>query len=248
MTEADLTEESMLVNLEEKTSEEKTSENEDVKWWYDNDIPGKGDVPDYYISSKYKNLAEQAKAYNEAQKMLGGMTGAPEKYEFKLADDILDKVEFDEEDPLVNQFKEYAKSKNFSQETFSDLLNLLAYNLVQDLEDQDKRSKTLIEEEKKSLGKDAETRVAHIANWAKTNIPEEFKTVIRDLGRSAKGIMFLEHISNQVISSPIPISGSSSNAHDTKERLRKLVSDPRLGRDKEYDEYVKSQYEEYYGK
>jgi len=50
-----------------------------ASWMWGDDITGTGEKPEWFKDSKYKSVSEQAKAYTELEKRLGGFVGAPKE-------------------------------------------------------------------------------------------------------------------------------------------------------------------------
>lgn len=85
-------------------------------------IAGTDDKPDWFIDSKYKTVAEQAKGYNELRKQFGSFTGAPEKYEEFTPEGF----EINKDDPMLESAKEWAKTQNMSQDGFNSMVEMYA--------------------------------------------------------------------------------------------------------------------------
>jgi len=100
-------------------------------WEWREGMPGDGDMPDYFHKGTFKNIEAQAAGYSKLLKdfhsRLGGFTGAPENYDFKLSDDMVEKgVTFDTENPYFKDFAVRAKELNMSQDTFSEMCKMWA--------------------------------------------------------------------------------------------------------------------------
>jgi hypothetical protein len=140
-------------------------------WLLADGVPGKEAPPEWFLADKYKTVAEQAKAYVEAQKKLGGFTGAPKdgNYEIKLPSTVVGEI--DPEHPMTQRLVEFARTKNMSQEAFSEAIGIFAEyeaSLIPTLED--------IHAE---IGDNAVSRINSLGNWAKANLmPEELATFV----------------------------------------------------------------------
>lgn len=92
-------------------------------WFYADGVPGTGERP-AFLDTKFKSLADQAKAYPElskAQGKFGSYFGAPEKdYELKAPEGF--EGQFNLEDPLLKEFLPLAKEMNLSQAAFDKLV------------------------------------------------------------------------------------------------------------------------------
>lgn len=136
----------------------------ETEWFYANGVKGIGPVPEWYKATKYKTMDEQAKAYAELEKRLGGFTGAPKdgKYDFKMPDGITG--EFDLKDPLFEGFNKWAVEHNLNQDGYQALLSMYAQSLAQQAPD--------IDAMKASLGEKADERIGAVKAWAAANLDE----------------------------------------------------------------------------
>lgn len=158
-----------------------------AKWFYADGVEGTGERPDYYKADKYKSLAEQARAYVEAEKQIGTLTAkvktlerppAPEKYELPSLAELGGDMEWKTDDPLLASAFEVAKTHNISQETFNDLAVKVMLPIIRNYENID------IAAEKTAIGERADERMRGITDWAKANLPEEqAQLVLASLGK-----------------------------------------------------------------
>ena len=81
-------------------------------------IKGTGDAPEWYMSEKYKSVADQAKAYTELSKKFGGFTGSP-KNGYAIPEGV------DDEDELMQALKGFAEKTNMNQSSFDEAWELL---------------------------------------------------------------------------------------------------------------------------
>jgi hypothetical protein len=140
----------------------------DPEWFYADGVKGTGKAPDWYKASKYKTVDEQAKAYAEAEKMLGGFTGAPKDgYKFNLPEgvELVQGYELDK-DPLFVDISALAKKSNVSQAFFDELVGTYAKHMMVDNTADPKI------EAKKALGEKADERIAAVSQWAKANFDD----------------------------------------------------------------------------
>lgn len=137
------------------------------KWFYADGVEGKDKAPDWFDGKKYKSVAEQAKAYPELSKKLGemstklkGFTGAPEgDYQLSLPEGV--QGEIDTDNPLLADFKSWAKEAGLSQEKFTELLHVYAKN---------EAYQGSIEPLKAALGDKANDRIQSMIAWGKANL------------------------------------------------------------------------------
>lgn len=111
---------------------------------------------------------EQAKAYGELQSKFGAFTGAPEEYEFKLSEEMSERVNLDDykDDPLLGEFKEKAKELGINNDAFNSLVEMhFKSNLVNE-----EAQEVAHADEMKALGSKATQRLDNIESWAKANL------------------------------------------------------------------------------
>ena len=77
-----MSEEETLLNEQEVATEAPTESTETTEataegWMMSEEIKGEGDAPEWFKASKYKSVADQAKAYAGLESKLGSFTGAP---------------------------------------------------------------------------------------------------------------------------------------------------------------------------
>jgi hypothetical protein len=154
-------------------------------WFLAEGVKGEGDKPDWFLADKYKSVEEQAKAYPELAKKLGGFTGAPEQYELTMPEGIEGEVRT--EDPLLTTFVDVAKELNMSQDAFNKVLHTY---IAQEAE----AINTDIAGEMEKLGPNAKARVDAVADWAKANLDEEQFSAVYNMATSAANIQALEAI------------------------------------------------------
>ena len=157
-------------------------DNED--WFLAEGVKGSGDRPDWFMADKYKSVEEQARAYPELAKKLGGFTGAPEgEYEVTMPEGV--KGEILPDDPMITTFKELARESNMSQETFTKILH--GYITGEEQSINTSRAK-----EMEALGDNAEARVTAVAEYAKANLSDDHFQSVRRMAVSAENIEALE--------------------------------------------------------
>lgn len=136
---------------------------QDAGWFFAEGLAGEGDRPEWFKADKYKTVAEQAKAYAEAERRLGGFTGAPEQYEVNLPEGV--EGEFDMDHPVLQRFMETAKEANMSQATFEQLLGTF-------VEYEASAAGVDMETQKKALGPRADQRLADVRDFLSRNLEE----------------------------------------------------------------------------
>lgn len=148
----------------------------DQEWYYMEGIPGMGDRPDF-LESKYKSLADQAKAYKEARAELGRITGSvPETYDTSKYADLIDP-----QNPHLQGFLDFAKEKRLSQEVVDKAMGtLLEYE------------KSLLPDE--TLDEDTSKKKTIVENWAKSNFSQEALNVLNQIPKTPQVVKMLDEI------------------------------------------------------
>lgn len=162
---------------------------------------------------------EQAKAYNEAQKRLGGFVGAPDAYEVTLSDELAEMgVAIDPDDPMIISAMEFAKESNMNQELFAKMVNMYAANKVAEQQAQEAYYK----ESLKTLGHNAEARIKSLNDIAKARLSPELYEGFLQAGTTPEAIQALEAIF--AMSQPKPISPKDVEPADgvTDAELREM--------------------------
>lgn len=198
--------------------EQVVSENEQSQsnWFYDEDLPGQSNKPDYLLDN-FKTVAEQAKAYKNAQKLIGrakqleNIVGAPDTYE--VPDDLAD-------NEIVNKYAEFVKSHGLNQDFFNAGLNI-----VKEIE-QSKQTKA--EEEIAKLGENGQERLSTVKNWLVNNFDDKIIQGLSNLPMKAEIIEFFEGVKSmstdrKVPSNYITATPRSESIEDLRKEMRENV-------------------------
>ncbi len=133
-----------------------------------------------YANGKYKSVSDLENGYTEAQKFisskLGGFDGAPEAYELS---------EGMESTPRIDALQAWGKENQLS----NDALNSI---IAMDQEASQAATEAYVSEQKEQLGKDAETRLTNIADWARATVGEDNMDTFNGMITSAKGVELFE--------------------------------------------------------
>lgn len=157
------------------------------EWFLADGVKGADARPEWFKADKYKSVADQAKAYVELEKRFGetaarlkGFTGAPEKYELSVPEDLKDAMEWTGDDPLLSEFQAFAKESGMSQQTFDKALHMLAkYEYTQQVIDH--------AQEKSLLGERADDRLRGFTDWARANLSDEqFAAIAKPLSKHTR--------------------------------------------------------------
>ncbi len=134
-----------------------------------------------YANGKYKSVSDLENGYSELQKSysakLGGFDGAPEAYE--LGEGM-------ETTPRIDALQAWGKENQLS----NDALNSI---IAMDQEASQKATEAYVSEQKEQLGKDADTRLTNISDWARATFGEESMDTFNGMITSAKGVELFEN-------------------------------------------------------
>lgn len=206
------------------------------------DPEGKPDwLPDKFWNPEIKAPRTEilAKSFNELEGKLRTKTddlkneiyaelraSAPEKYEINLAEDVLPaNVEFDfnEEDPLVSWFSEFAREKGLTQDEFDAAINKYVSIEVSALPD--------VNKEIEKLGDHGQDRLLRVHNWLDKRLSQDQFTALAPTLTSAAQIEALEALMKTT--GPAQFDGDNQASPLTLEELRTMQNDPRYWRDKD---------------
>lgn len=133
-----------------------------------------------YAGGKYKSVSDLEKGYTELQstfsKKMGAFTGAPEAYE--LAEGV-------ESNNRIEALQEWGKENQVN----NDALNSI---IAMDREATAKATEQYVAEQKEALGKDADTRLTNIADWARATFGEDKMETFNGMITSAAGVELFE--------------------------------------------------------
>ena len=225
---------------EATTETTETTEAVSEGWMMSEDVKGEGDVPEWFKSSKYKTVADQAKAYAGLESKLGAFTGAPEDgYKVELPEGI--DAEIDAEDPMLVSFNEWAAEAGLSQDKHTELMGIYVNGLME--------SQPAIEDEIKRMGKDAPQRINDFTSWAKANFDESEYATLEGLATTAEGFGILEKMRGMSRETDVSAPDSAKPIDNTsQEALYELVKDPRYETSPAYRKEVERKFEDFYGK
>ena len=220
-----MAEESLLENTE--TTEDEAPALERPEWLQDKYMTEDRSMED--------SISEQAKAYVESQKMLGGFTGAPEEYEFAIPEGIEGEVDTDLE--IFKQFTEIAKSKNINQETAQELFGIFAnyqYGMMNQGET-DKNNQIA------ELGPQAQQRLQAVDRWSNANLSPEENDTLLTMTSTADQISLIEKLTSMSKDTPLPKThgeGATVQTGYTMEDFARDAASPEYTSDPEFRKSV----------
>lgn len=148
-------------------------------------IAGNGDVPEWFVADKYKSVEQQAKAYKDASKLLGGFSGAPEKYE--LPSEVANRAQDTE---LLGILDEVGRTYNMNNEAYTELVTKYT-------EFQEKQQQVFQQQQLAQLGENAKERISHVQDWVNANVPQELVPKLVNMATTADSVEMIEFFMNK---------------------------------------------------
>ena len=225
-----------------------TDSQEEASFYYDADTPATGEVPEWFKTSKYKTIADQAKAYIGLESKLGGFIGAPEsgEYEITPAEGVAPEVvEGMLSSEVFGKLQELGAKNGMSNDFMNEFVNTYLSSKQQETEAQ-------LAAEVASLGKDADRRIAAINDKLSTVLEGELLTAVQNSMTTAKAVEGIEAILNKNVNTVAPSDETATNP-DIESELDNLWTavDDRGRRKMEYDaayrNMVNKKFRDYYG-
>ena len=186
---------------------------------YAENVPGEGEAPAWFKGDKYANVSAQAEAYTALESKFGAFTGAPEEYEVNVSDELKEKgVEFDPEDVMMAQAKEFAKEAGMNQEGFNGLVNL--YGMVRTAEAE--AMEGIKADEMKALGQNAQGRIDNILKWGNANFSEEQVAGLNDMAMTANAVKTIEAFIAKSGAAPLSPDGNATPGGISEAELKEM--------------------------
>ena len=204
-------------------------------WWPENFWKSDEDAPD---------LEGIAKSWMDLRKQISqGKHKAPADGNY----DLSAVGEIPEDDPLRSHVVGWAAKYGVSQAALDDLVGEVVQNNMLAAETQ----QVNLDEERKSLGPNADARINGIVKWASGLVQkgvwgeddfEEFKV----MGGTAKGIAALEKL-RASYEGRVPVETTPVEGAPSKEELYQMVADPRYNTDPSYRQKVERAFAQNFG-
>lgn len=192
-------------------------------WYYDDNIKGNGNRPEW-LKDKYKTAADQAKAYTEIEKKLGAFKGAPDAYDLTL--EGYPELKFSNEDPLLKEFLEKAKTNGVSQEYVTELLGTYAQALTYNVPDADK--------EMQLIGPNASQDLQILSQWAGNYLSPDEHKVFSSMVTTAAAFKMFDKLRQSVTQTDVAPPKGAGTPHETVEQVTQMISDPRYDTDETF--------------
>jgi len=203
---------------------------------------GDADIPEWFKQDKYKTVEDQAKAYTELEKKMGGFKGAPEDdYTVPEVQGLDEGVLEDNE--MVAWFKEAARESDMDQETFDKFVSgylsaeqqLITFNRQRELA---------------ALGDNAKSRLTDLADWGQGNLSAEQWEIFKGVASTAVGVELLESMIGKTREAKLARDPQTQtmDTSDTAEELRQMryakteAGQLRIAIDPEYKRQVDAAY------
>lgn len=209
-------------------------------WMWGEDIEGSGEKPEWLKDTKYKTVAEQAKAYTELEKRLGGFVGAP-KEGYQLSEEL----GIDSEDPSIKAVLDVLGKSNASNEMANELLS----TYIQASQEQ---AQAQITKEMELLGSNADYRINAIKEFAQSSVPQDLQDTFSSMVTTAKGVEVIEALMKKAQGSAVAPEKSSAPKIDAAYLREMMYAKNEHGHlkasvDPEYKRKVDKAYQDFYG-
>ena len=166
--------------------------------------------PDWLLE-KYKSAEDQAKAYPELQKLLGGFTGKP-KDGYAMPEGV------DEGDELYGELVKFAEKTNMSQEAMGEAWELLSAQA-------EASTQVSLEAEKAKLGDEADARIAKIDQFLVNNLSADKYEEIKGMVVDANSVMLIESLIGTLAPARLPKDGQAPVGGVTQEDVEKMMTE-----------------------
>lgn len=197
-------------------SNPQSSEQQSASWFFDENIPGQGDKPEWF-NDRYKTVAEQAKGWGELRKKLGGFTGAPEEYNSDKFKDALDPAH-----DAFTKFAGLAKDLNMNQEGFEKVMDMFVEHNASSSPDTEKFIKELPPEKKEEL--------KVLNQWALNSFSDKEYDILDSMVTDETSLNLMIKLSKMNREHPFPTTKSATTSM-TREDIGRRMKD-------NWDDYV----------
>ena len=162
-----------------------------------------------YANGKYESVSALEDGYSELQKSysqkLGGFDGAPENY--TLGEGI-------ETTPRLEALQAWGKENQLNNDALNSIIQM-------DTEATEKAQEAYVTEQKEILGKDAETRLTNLSDWARAQVGEDMMDTFGAMMTSAKGVEMMEGLMKQMQgTAPAPAQQTQTVSKESLNEMR----------------------------
>ena len=149
-----------------------------------------------------KAFTQKTQEYNEAMK---AFPGSPEAYELS---------EGTEATPRIEALEAWGKDNGLSNDALNSIIEM-------DKEASQKATENYVTEQKEMLGKDADTRLTNISDWARATFGEESMDTFNGMITSAKGVELFENAMKTMQgTAPAPAQAPQTVSKETLNEMR----------------------------
>ena len=163
-------------------------------WAWGDNLPGEGTAPPWFKGDKFKNVAEQAKAFPDLEAKIGPaaeMLGAPEgDYELPaMPEGVAGK--WDAEDPMLSTFLKVAKETGLSQTAVNKIAGPMAGLLATETAANEER----VSEALAKMGTNSAARIEQVDTYLTAELGQEHRNALNDaIGADVLAYQALEQL------------------------------------------------------
>lgn len=186
-------------------------------WKYADEVPGAGDVPDWFMADKYKSVAEQARAAHELRKKLGSRAeDAPDEYSIDY-----DKYGIAKDDVVLGEFNKLFKELNVPQKDYEKIVDKFVGMQKEQAEIMQKQREAAYN----AFGPETKETVARLNTWAKNNFSESEQQLLSSFMTSAEEVRLLDKLRAGAPKSAPPTHDQAASAvkHETYAEINNLI-------------------------
>ena len=234
---------------------------DDNIWYVDENKPGEGEKPEWFVDKTFKNVMAQAKAYNDARKRiteLGDKLKAhgepPDKYEEVLPEELKD---FKFESELVENdlpaLKKLAREEHMTQKTFGRVFDFFVKYLKKKNESEmasfEEHSKSVLEKIDPNPD-EAKRKLTELRVWLKQNYPQIDLENEGKLPLDSSIYYVLNYMRDKAPKNDVPTQTltSQQSLYEEHQTLVKLMGDKRYSHDQLYTNHVDKKYREFHNR
>jgi len=116
--------------------------------------------------------------------------------------------------PRLEALQAWGKENQLNNDALNSIVQM-------DMEATKEAQETYVTEQKEILGKDAETRLTNLSDWARAQVGEEMMDTFGGMITSAKGVEMMEGLMKQMQgTSPAPAQQTQTVSKDTLNEMR----------------------------
>ena len=234
-------------NTETQTSVD-GDQGEQTQWWYDKDVAGVGEKPEWYNSDKYETLSAQAQAYQGAAGKLRGFSGAPETYDLTLSKEFTDQnLKVDADDSLVKTITGWAKDQNMTQAALSELINTYVSHQQSAAALTETADAEFNAAEIEKLGDGGAELLDTLKTWGKNTLPPELLPTFKAMAATAEAVRVFDFLKQKTRYATVPTNNSAGRDLPSHAELQTMMADTRYGSDQVYTKEVDASYAKAFG-